>query len=213
MGTPLRGPAEAPALHDRAIADLSFIRRTMEGASAFTDVPGWGLVVIGATAIGAAVVSAGAGSAAAWFGTWMAEAALAASLGMLLLWRKMRRRARDGAPFSVPARKFLLGLLPAIVAGAVLTFALLDRDSLAAGQPVTALPRALPGLWLLLYGAGVVTAGMNSVRAVPLMGLTLMATGTAALLVPGLAGEWMLAAGFGAVQMGFGLWIARRYGG
>ena len=210
MATPLRDP---PALHDRALQDLSFIRRTMEGASAFTDVPGWGLVLIGATAVGAAVLSSGAATAAAWFGTWMAEAVLAAALGMAMLWRKMRRRAREGAPFSVPARKFLLGLLPAIAAGAVLTFALLDRAVLTAAQPVAALPRALPGLWLLLYGAAVVTAGMNSVRAVPLMGLTLMATGTLTLLVPGLDPEWMLGAGFGGVQAGFGLWIARRYGG
>ncbi len=212
MAAPLRDP---PALHDRALQDLSFIRRTMEGASSFTDVPGWGLVAIGGSALVATWLAGRAETAGAWFWTWMAEAVLAAGGGVALMWRKMKRRgtARDGAPLSIPARKFLLGLVPAIASGAVLTFALVDLPSLLSGAPVATLPRALPGLWLLLYGAGVVTAGMYSVRAVPLMGLALMATGTVALLVPAVPRDVTLALGFGVVQMGFGTWIARRHGG
>jgi hypothetical protein len=215
MASQLRQPAreETPALHDRALQDLSFIRRTMEGASSFTDVPGWGLVAIGVTALGAAALANSQPSAGRWFAVWMAEAVAATLLGGGMMWRKMRKRVRvEGSPvLSVPARKFLFGFWPAILAGAVLTFALIDlRDMWQVGSKA---PRALPGLWLLLYGVGVVTAGAFSVRAVPLMGTAFMGLGTVALLVPGVSGDVSLGLGFGVLQIAFGIWIARRHGG
>ena len=214
MATPLRHhPSEPPALHDRAIQDLSFIRRIMEGAASFTDVPGWGLVVIGLTALAAAPLAAGETSAGRWLTVWLLEAALAASIGGIAIWRKMRRRPRaDGSPvFSAPARKFFFGFWPAMLAGAVLTFALIDFTDI--WRPGSAVPRVLPGVWLLLYGVGITTAGAFSVRAVPMMGLGLMGFGIAALLLPSLPAAVPLALGFGAWQLAFGIWIARRHGG
>ncbi|MBC7843825.1 MAG: hypothetical protein H7099_16005 [Gemmatimonadaceae bacterium] len=214
MATPLRQPpADPPALHDRAIQDLSFIRRTMEGASSFTDVPGWGLVGLGLTAVAAALFAGAQANAGQWLGVWLCEAGIGASIGGIATWRKMRRRGRAaGAPMlSAPARKFLFGFYPAMLAGAVLTFALVDPSSLT--RDVTAIPRVLPGLWLLLYGVGITTAGAFSVRAVPLMGAGLMTFGTVALVVPGVSATLMLAFGFGVWQIAFGIWIARRHGG
>ncbi len=214
MATPLRTPdTEPPALHDRAMQDLSFIRRTMEGASSFTDVPGWGLVAIGGTAIAAAMLASAQPSAARWLIVWIGEALLGACVGLAMMWRKIRRHTRPaGTPvLSAPARKFLLGFWPAIVAGAVLTFALIDPGTIThAGSTV---PRVLPGLWLLLYGVGVTTAGAYSVRAVPLMGIGLFCLGAIALLVPRMSGTAVLAAGFGVWQIAFGVFIARRHGG
>ncbi len=211
MAAPLREP---PALHDRALQDLSFIRRTMEGASSFTDVPGWGLVAVGATAVGATLLAAGQTTAAGWIGVWLVEAVVGVVIGGGTTWRKMRRNSVRtlGSPLlSVPARKFLFGFWPAIVAGAVLTFALIDvRSVFLANSQV---PPVLPGLWLLLYGVGVLTAGAFSVRAVPLMGGAFMMLGAVALLIPGISGDLFLASGFGVLQIVCGIWIARRHGG
>jgi hypothetical protein len=209
MASPLR--RDPPALHDRAIQDLSFIRRTMEGAASFTDVPGWGLVAIGVTAIGAALVAHAQPTSFRWLAIWLLEAIIGATVGSALMFRKMQERGGEGPVVSVPARKFLLGFWPAVIAGAILTVALADRGGM--WNPGSRAPEVLPGLWLLLYGVGVVTAGAFSVRAVPAMGVGFMVLGAASLLVPEVSGDLFLALGFGGLQIAFGVWIARRHGG
>jgi hypothetical protein len=202
-----------PTLRDRALQDLSFIRRTMEGASSFTDVPGWGLVATGVIALAAAFVADRQPTAERWLAAWMAAAVAAAATGGFAMIRKMRRRvtADSAQLISIPARRFLLGFWPALFAGAVLTLALIDPST--AGIEARIIDRLLPGLWLLLYGVGVTTAGAHSVRPVPLMGLAFIALGIVTLFVPLLDGDLMMALGFGVLQIGFGTVIARRHGG
>jgi hypothetical protein len=202
-----------PTLRDRALQDLSFIRRTMEGASSFTDVPGWGLVATGVIALAAAFVADRQPSAERWLAAWLAAAVAAVLAGGFAMLHKMRRRvSADGAQLiSVPARRFLLGFWPAVFAGAVLTLALIDPAT--AGIEPRVADGLLPGLWLLLYGVGVTTAGAHSVRPVPMMGLAFIALGIVTLFVPVLDGDLMMALGFGVLQIGFGTVIARRHGG
>lgn len=205
-----------PALHDKALQDLSFIRRTMEGAASFTDVPGWGLVGTGLVALVSAFLAQRQPTPERWLATWLAAAAVGATVGNAMMWRKMRRRvaesgAERGTLLSVPARKFLLLLFPAMGVGALLTLALVDVTT--PGVDARIADRILPGMWLLLYGLGITTAGAFSIRAVPLMGLGFIILGAAALFIPALDGDLMMALGFGGLQVAFGLLIARRHGG
>ena len=195
-------PAEAPAaLGDRARENLSFIRATMERAASFTGVPGWGGVAMGLTALAAALLAHGQASPRAWVSVWLAEALVAFLIGAWALGRKARRD--HGRVLTRPGRQFVLSFAPPIFAGAVLTVVLAAAEQW----------HLLPGVWLLLYGTGIVTGGAFSVRVVPLMGFTLMLIGLIALFAPAGWGDACMAAGFGAVQVGFGLVIARRHGG
>jgi hypothetical protein len=132
---------------------------------------------------------------------WLAECLLAVAIALLTCAWKANRR---GLPlFTGPARKVILGLAPPLVAGAFLTFLLFRAG----------LEMALPALWLLLYGAGIITGGAFSVPIVPVMGVCFMLLGGLAVLGPAGWGNWFLAAGFGGLHIVFGLLIARRHGG
>ena len=200
-------------LHDRALQDLSFIRRTMEGAASFTDVPGKGIVALGLIAIAAAAMASRQPTPDAWLTVWLVTGLIGGLVGSGTMYHKMRQRVGTGAVFllSAPARKFFLGYWPALLAGAILTVALIDPATPGVEAHVTA--RLLPGVWLLLYGVGVTTAGAHSVRAVPLMGIGFILLGTTALFCAALDGNLMLALGFGALHIGFGVHIARRHCG
>ena len=181
--------------------DLRFIRDTMERASAFTAVSGWGQVISGVTALAAAAVAAQQTSGFGWLRVWLAEGIVAVVIGLLACTWKANRR---GLPlFSGPARKVALGLAPPLVAGAFLTFVLFRAG----------LQAALPAAWLLLYGAGIMTGGAYSVSIVPVMGLCFMVVGSLAVLGPAAWGNSFLAAGFGGLHIIFGFLIARRHGG
>lgn len=188
-------------MHARAMDNLRFIRGMMERAATFTALSGWGLVVIGVTAAGAAVLASHQTAARNWIITWFGEAGLAAGISVASM--AIKAHAANEPLLSGPMRKLILSFSPAMGAGVVLT-GVLARASLHA---------LLPGVWMLLYGAAVVSAGTYSVRSVPVMGAAFMALGTTALVAPASWATALLVAGFGGLHAGFGLWIARRHGG
>jgi len=189
------------ALHTRALESLEYIRDTMERAAGFSAVPGRGGVLMGVTAIVTAVWAHRWRLSDRWLTLWLADAAGAVAIGMIGIVQKARR---SGTALSAPAtRRFALAFLPAIAAGTVLTAVLYHRGLVA----------DLPGCWLLLYGTAVTSGGALSVGTVPMMGISFMALGAAAFVAPATWGDALMAAGFGALHIGFGIFIARRHGG
>jgi hypothetical protein len=192
---------EPPRLSDRAMDNLRFIRETMERSTAFTAVPGYGGALMGATAIGAAVIASQQTSVKYWLYTWLAEAVLAFAIGFFAMWQKAK--SADTSLVSAPARKFAFGFAPPLFVGIVLTLLMyrIERFDL------------LPSIWLLLYGAAVTTGGMFSVKPVPLMGIGFLLLGTIATFTPVYLDSWLMAAGFGVLHIIFGFIIGKNYGG
>ena len=191
---------DPPALHAHAMDNLRFIRETMERAGPFTAVPGWGGVLMGFIALGAAAIAGSLGDAR-WLVIWLAAATVSVGVGVAAIMLKVRASASPF--FAAPLQRFALAYLPPLAAGAVLT------GVFATGG----LTARLPGCWLLLYGTALATGGAMSVRIVPIMGLFFMVLGAAAFAAPAASGNTFMAAGFGGLHIGFGLIIARKYGG
>lgn len=189
------------ALHDRAMDNLRYIRETMERSQSFTAVSGRGGIGMGVIALGASLLALRAPTMIAWVTIWMGAAVLSFAVAFMAMVRKARSA---GEPLLGGAgRKFAWNLTPPLLVGAVLTVALtLAGDT-----------HLLPGAWLLLYGAGVVTGGAFSVRVVPFMGITFMALGVAAVFAPSTWGNAFMAAGFGGLHILFGVIIWRKHGG
>jgi hypothetical protein len=195
---PIRKPIP---IESHALDNLRYIRETMERAGSFTAVPGWGGVAMGLTALASALLASRQNTPKDWLQTWLIEGGLAIALGILAMWRKARAA---GLPlWSSPSRKFVFSFVPPLVAGAAVTIVLWNAG----------LTAAIPGVWLMLYGTGVITGGAFSVPVVPVMGACFLVEGALATFTPAAWGNFWLGLGFGGLHILFGCIIAKRYGG
>ncbi len=186
---------------EHAEESLHFIRLAMERSATFTAVPGLGGAAMGAIGLAAALLASNQPSAERWLAVWLIAAAAAVAVGLASMWRKA---ARIGVPLTgAVGRRFATSLAAPLVAGAALTW----------GAWTNGAQTLVPGIWLLLYGTGVLVGGVVSVASVRALGVAFMALGFAALLTPAAWANLWLGAGFGALHVGFGLYIARKYGG
>ena len=198
---PQKDELEAP-LHARAVHDLRFIRETMEAAAPKTAVPGVGVAAMGVIALVAAALAGMQPTAVRWLWVWFGAATLALIVFGIALWFKAR--SSGVSLWQGSLRRFILSLCTPMGTGALLTIAMLHARDM----------HPIPGMWLLLYGTGVVTGGAYSaIRVVPIMGICFLALGSIALFAPQHWGDALLAIGFGGLHVVFGAIIARRYGG
>lgn len=198
---PENEPTLPPALHTRAMDNIRYIRETMERASSFTAVPGWGSVLIGVTSLIAAVIAGRIRDEHEWMYVWACELPLALFIGGWTMKRKAM--ANNVKLLSGPGRRFTLSMTPPLFAGAALSITSARIEAFD----------ILPGMWLLLYGCAVITGGAFSVKVVPVMGICFMALGIFSMFTPIVWGNFFMACGFGLLHIIFGIIIARRHGG
>lgn len=187
-------------LHERAADDLRYIRETMERATSFTAISGVGYVLMGLTALVAAWLASRQPTPAGWLGVWLVELVVAGVLAVGMTARKARRQGERMRSYA--GRKLLLAFAPPMVVGGLLTAAAYLSGDYG----------LIPGIWLGLYGTGVMTGGAYSVRVIPLMGAAFVALAGVALLTS-VSGNLLLGAGLGGLHVVFGAVIWKRYGG
>ena len=194
-------PRPGVALNERAIESLEFIRTTMARSAPFTAVPGRGGIAMGFVALAAAAAGARTRNNWQWLAIWLLAALSAAPLGFVAMRWKARRYGLT--LWSAAGRRFAQGFVPALVAGAVLSAALINAGRFD----------LLPATWLLLYGAGVLAGATASVAVLAWLGAAFMVLGVAAAVTGSAWRDLWLGAGFGGLQMIFGVIIARKHGG
>ncbi len=192
-------PNNTVAMDSHALGTLNYIRASIEAAGSFA-VPGIAGIAMGAVGVVATVIASIPGFGGYWLEIWLAAAMAASALGVLLV---ARQPARGFTLYRGPARKFVLSLCPALLAGAVLTGVLWQ-----AGQS-----SLIPGMWLLLYGCAVLSASLMTsaaiVRLIATMGGLFVAYGLVAFELPPRWHNFTLGLGFGALHLLFGILIGR----
>lgn len=193
--------AEPTPISSSAAENLRYIRSTIEAAHTFTTVPGKGCIALGIAALAAAGLESVPALAAYWLPIWLTAAVISCAVALFFMEAKARRQGLSLR--RTVAVRFFLTLVPAFVAGAVLTAALhgvVGRDVIA-------------GIWLLLYGVGIASCGAFSIYVVLIAGFAFMGLGTVTLAAPPAWAPAMLALGFGGVHLALGAIIARDHGG
>jgi hypothetical protein len=183
-------------LDSHAAASLRYIRASMEAAASLA-VPGSAGIASGVIGSIATVLSAIPALHEHWLPIWLVAAVVAAVVGSMLLAQQssLRGMTLGGAPF----RKFAIGLLPSLFAGAVMTAVHWWQGNLP----------AIPGTWLLLYGCGLISASVATGRSLGILGAAFFIVGAIALTMPPELQIFMLGLGFGGLHITFGIVMGR----
>jgi len=191
------GDARPIPIESRALGTLAYIRTSIESS--------------GSMAVPARRVASWASSASRvhrrldprlahlWLEIWLVAPPSHSS------WRShdgARGCAERHARYLGPVRKFLMCLCPALLAGAVLTFAMWRTRQ-----------RTDSRVWLLLYGCAVLSASTvtipRTMRLICFMGVLFMLLGVLAFTAPVGFHTLILGLGFGGLHTIFGILIGR----
>ena len=183
---------------DRALGEITTIRRQMARATEFRGYGAATLAATGFVAIAAAVAQArwlpdAAGHVAVYLGIWMTTALLSCSLIAVQTVNRAERLHSGMADEMI--RMAVEQFLPAAVAGALLTIAMMRSGPTHLWL--------LPGLWQVIFSLGVFSSCRFLPRPMVAAGLWYLATGlTCVALGDGRAfSPWAMGVPFGGGQL------------
>ena len=202
---------------DEAMQRMQEIQRIMERATLWTLLPGVAAV------LGGLLVLAGCAASYAMFGSLDFAEMLGMSLqwqaGFCVMWFAIgvaglilegvftaSAAKRQGLSLTVrSARLAAFSMTPSVVVAMVLTVKFLIPVEPRAEEVQYIVP-----IWMMLYGTGVYTAGLFSIRPPRILGLTFIAMGVVALMFFHDYGVVSAALSFGLLHIVFGLYILRK---
>jgi len=202
---------------DEAQARMQEIQRIMEGATFFTLLPGMsaifgGILVLAGCAASYAmfrsldfadILRLSLSSQAAFCVMWFLIGVVALLLEVVLTARAARKEQL--VPAHRPMRVAAFSLTPSVLVAVVLTFKFLIPLEPRAEEIQYIVP-----VWMMLYGTGVYTAGLFSIRPPRVLGLVFLATGVVALLGFPEYGVVSAALSFGLLHVIFGVYVVRK---
>jgi hypothetical protein len=191
---------------ERALADIAEVRDRLGHMQRFRGYSGIAAMASGIFAIVAGIVQlllvprvANAHDGHLYFALWFAccAASMIVNYGAIAHWYVNDASARERWQTASVG----LSILPAIVVGAALSFAMLQAGLVA----------FLPGIWCACYGTGLFASRTTLPSTAVWISAAFMAAGIALLFAPAplALSWWVLAAAFGAGQLSIGASIAR----
>lgn len=191
---------------ERALADIAEVRERLGGVQRFKGYSGLAALVSAGFALTAGVVQwllvpavVSPHDGRLYFAVWFAccAASIVLNYSAIAHWYVNDATARERWQTATVG----FAILPALLLGAALSFALLRANLFA----------FLPGVWFGCYGVGLIASRTMLPRAVVPICVAFLAAGAALLFAPPAVAlaPWVLALGFGAGQAAIGIIVIR----
>ena len=211
--------------HDEAQARMQEIQRIMERATLWTILPGMSAIIGGALVLGGCLVSfvmfrlvENPRFSAIDFASLL-DLSLAGQIAFCVMWflvgvggiiaeihfAQLQAKKQGVSPKGRSAKLAFFSLTPGVVIAMVLTVKFLAPAELRPHEIQYIAP-----VWMMLYGTGVYTAGLFSVRAPRTLGLVFIAAGVVSISLLQAYGVITAALSFGLLHIVFGLYVIRK---
>ena len=211
--------------HDEAQVRMQEIQRIMERATLWTILPGTSAIIGGSMVLAGCLVSClmfhsiDSPSFTPIDFASLLELSLNAQIAFCVMWfligiggigaeihfAQLQAKKQGIAPKGRSAKLALFSLTPSVVIAMVLTVKFLVPAELRTHEVQYIAP-----VWMMLYGTGVYTAGLFSVRAPRILGMVFIAAGVASISFFQQYGVITNALSFGLFHIVFGLYVIRK---